>query len=250
MKKLSLSQFLEDYKEVIRQHVIEQFQPLYTRADRKKRSGNFACLKRRPLAAQADAIAALSLALENQPGTFLVGEMGVGKTLIALVTAYLRGEKNTLILCPPHLVEKWEKEIRDTLPACEVIHVRSITGLCKSYESRTSSPRFFILSRERAKLSYRWKPAAISIRRLMLIAGENDPRRVTYFILVCPACFKEIKDREGIPLSINQLSKRKHKCVSCQCPLWQSDRSGPRRYAIADFIKQRMKGCFGILAID
>ncbi len=250
MKKLSLSKFLEDYKEVVRQHVIEQFRPLYTPADRKAFAEKLSSLKRRPYSAQVDAIAGLTLALKRQPAAIMVGEMGVGKTLIACATVYLLGVKNTLILCPPHLVQKWEKEIKDTLPQCEVVHIRSITGLCKSYESPSSKPRFFILSRERAKLSYRWKPAAISMRRILRVETENEPRRVTYSVLACPACYKEIKDREGIPLSIEQLGKRKYKCLACQSPLWQADRSGVRRYAIADFIKQHMKGFFGVLVAD
>ncbi len=250
MKKLSLSQFLEDYKEPIRRHVMDQFRPLYTPAARAGFSAELSFLKRKPYPTQVDAISGLTLSLKQQRAAFLVGEMGVGKTLIACATAYLLGVKNTLVLCPPHLVRKWEKEIKDTHPACEVIHIRSITGLCESYTSPASGPRFFILGRERAKLSYRWKPAAASIRR---VATQDDAcrvRRVVYSALGCPACFSEIKDREGIPLSLEQLGKRKYKCLTCGGPLWEADRCGPRRYAIADYIKQRMKGCFGLLAID
>lgn len=250
MKRVTLSQFLEDYKEMIRRHVIGQFRPLYTSGERRVFTERLSHLKRRPYPAQVDAIAGLTLALQTQPAAFLVGEMGVGKTLIATAVAYLLCVKNALILCPPHLVQKWEKEIKDTLPACEVIHVRSITGLCKSYRSPASHQRFFILSRERAKLSYRWKPAAISIRRPLYQDDRDKAGPAVYSILACPACFREIKDGEGIPLSIGQLEKRKHKCLYCGSPLWEADRSGIRRYAIADFIKQHMKGSFGLLILD
>ncbi len=250
MKKIALSRFLEDYKEMIRRHVIEQFQPLYTSGEQRTFTERLSHLKRRPYPAQVDAIAGLTLALKEKLAAFLVGEMGVGKSLISVAVAYLLNVKNTLILCPPHLTQKWEKEIRSTLPACEVIHVRSITGFCKSYRSPTSHPRFFILSRERAKLSYRWKPAAITIRRPFCQDDEDKGKWLLYPILACPACFREIKDREGIPLSIRQLEKRKHKCLYCESPLWEADRSGVRRYAIADFIKERMKGSFDLLILD
>lgn len=250
MKRLTLSQFLEDYKEMIRQHVINQFRPLYTSGERRVFNERLSHLKRRPYSAQVDAIAGLTLALQKKPATFLVGEMGVGKTLISVAVAFLLSVKNTLILCPPHLTQKWEKEIKETLPTCEVIHVRSITGLYKSYRSPASRQRFFILSRERAKLSYRWKPAAISIRRPLYRDEEDRRRPAAYSILACPACFREIRDREGIPLSITQLEKRKHKCLYCESPLWEADRSGVRRYALADFIKQHMKGSFGLLILD
>jgi len=250
MKRRSLTEFLNDYKEVIRRQVIEGFRPLYTPADRDEFAEKLSSLKRQPYLAQVDAISGLTLALQKQPAAFLVGEMGVGKTLIACATAFLLGMKNTLVLCPPHLVRKWEKEIKDTLPECEVIQIRSITGLCKSYESFTSTMRFFILGRERAKLSYRWKPAAISLRRIDQVEEKGRMRAVIYNILACPVCFREVKDGEGIPLSIEQLGRRRHKCLACGSPLWEADRCGPRRYAIADYIKQRMKGCFGLLTID
>ena len=250
MKVISLSRFLEEYQEAIRRHVIEQFRPRYTTAERRAFSEKLSGLKRRPFAAQVDAIAGVTLALDERPAAFLVGEMGVGKSLIAAAAAYLMGMKNTLVLCPPHLVHKWQKEITRTLPSCEVIQVRSITGLRESFRSPRSVPRFFILSRERAKLSYRWKPAAVSIRRVLPIDDDGTMKRAFYPILACPVCFTEVKDHEGIPVSLEKLAKRKHRCLGCQSPLWEADRSGVRRYAIADFIKRRMKGCFDLLILD
>lgn len=249
MKVLSLSRFLEEYQEAIRRHVIEQFRPRYTTAERRTFAEKLSGLKRRPFAAQVDAIAGVTLALDEQPAAFLVGEMGVGKSLIAAAAAYLMGMKNTLVLCPPHLVHKWQKEITRTLPCCEVIQVRSITGLRESFRSPRAVPRFFILSRERAKLSYRWKPAAISIRRVLPIDDDGKMKLVLYPILACPVCFTEVKDTEGIPLSLEKLAKRKYQCLVCRSPLWEADRSGVRRYAVADFIKRRMKGCFDFLIL-
>ncbi|WP_168062818.1 DEAD/DEAH box helicase family protein [Candidatus Manganitrophus noduliformans] len=250
MKKLTLSRFLENYKEAIRGHVIDQFRPLYTPADRKEYADRLSTLKRKPFAAQIDAIAGLTMALRRQRAAFLVGEMGVGKTAVSIAVAYLLGMKNVLVLCPPHLVQKWEKEIKMTLPCCEVIQVRSITGLCKSYQNPASKPRFFILSRERAKLSYRWKPAVLSLKRILLVEEEGRTKRAALSILACPACFAEVKDRDGIPFSLDQLGRRKEKCLSCGGPLWEADRTGVRRYAIADFIKQKMKGCFELFIAD
>nr|MBI3613939.1 hypothetical protein [Nitrospirota bacterium] len=250
MKVLSLSRFLEEYQEAIRRHVLEQFRPRYTTSERGGFLDQLGSLRRRPFAAQVDAIAGLTLALGEQPAALLVGEMGVGKSLIATAAAYLMEARNTLVLCPPHLVHKWQKEITMTLPACEVIHIRSITGLCRSVTSPRSGPRFFILSRERAKLSYRWKPAAVSIRKVVAVEEEGTTKRALYPILACPVCFTEVKDAEGIPLSMPILGRRKHRCLSCHSPLWEADRSGVRRYAIADFIKRRMKGCFDLLILD
>jgi len=250
MKKLPLSRFLEEYRAAIRGHVIGQFLPLYTPSEQKGFAGRLSPLARSLYAAQIDAVAALTTALGRRPDVFLVGEMGVGKTAVSISVAYLLGVKNTLVLCPPHLVRKWEKEIKITFPYCEVIHVRSITGLCKSYRSSSFKPRFFILSRERAKLSYRWKPAALNLKRILQVEEEGKKKRIACSVLACPACFSELKDKDGIPLTLDQLERRKEKCPECQSPLWEADRSGVRRFAIADFIKRKMKGRFDLLLAD
>ena len=73
-------------------------------------------LLRKPLGAQADAIRGAALSLEAHRGTTVVGEMGTGKTFIAAAAAHLAGFKRVLVLCPPHLVPKWKREVEMTVP--------------------------------------------------------------------------------------------------------------------------------------
>ena len=47
-----------------------------------------------------------------------------------------------------------------------------------------------------------------------------------------------------------ELSRRKRTCSHCGSPLWQADRSGPRRYPLSDYVKRRMKGFFDLLIGD
>src|SRR3989454_12364114 len=42
----------------------------------------------------------------------------------------------------------------------------------------------------------------------------------------------------------------KRKCVRCHEPMWSVDRSGPRRYAPADFISRHLKGWFTFFIAD
>jgi superfamily II DNA or RNA helicase len=52
----------------------------------------------------------------------VIAECGAGKTLIALgsMLAHSAGSPfSALVMCPPHLVEKWARETFLTCPKCE-----------------------------------------------------------------------------------------------------------------------------------
>ena len=107
------------------------------------------------------------------------------------------------------------------------------------------------MSRERAKLSYRWKAAvvmrwAVSNGRLVRDEETGEPYRVP----CCPCCTAQILDKDGVPLTDRDLNRRKHVCSVCGSPLWQADRSGPKRYPLADYVKHQMKGFFDLLIGD
>ncbi len=46
------------------------------------------------------------------------------------------------------------------------------------------------------------------------------------------------------------LNRRKRACSDCGSPLWQADKSGPKRYPLADYIKHRMNGFFDLCVFD
>ena len=66
----------------------------------------------------------------------------------------------------------------------------------------------------------------------------------------CPDCTAQVLDKDGVPLSDKQLSRKKHRCGRCKSPLWQADVAGPRRYPLADYVKHRMRGFFTLLLAD
>ncbi len=245
---MNLGEFIDKFKEAIARRVVESYPPLYRPSEN---GGALPRLLRRPLGAQADAIKGAALSLEAHRGTTVVGEMGTGKTFIGTAAAHMAGFKRVLVLCPPHLVSKWKREVEMTVPGAHAAIVTSITDLERLRLSVGSGPLFAVMSRERAKLSYRWK-AAVNYRwaksrgRLIRLEETGEPFRVP----CCPACTAQVVDKDGVPLTDADLNRRKRTCESCGSPLWQADKSGPARYPLADYVKHRMKGFFGLLIGD
>ena len=245
---MNLGEFIDKFKEAIARRVVESYPPLYRPSEN---GGILPRLLRRPLGAQADAIKGAALSLEAHRGTTVVGEMGTGKTFIGAAAAHMAGFKRVLVLCPPHLVPKWKREVEMTVPGARAVIVTSITDLERLRFSIGSGPLFAVMSRERAKLSYRWMPAVIhrwatSKGRLIREEETGEPFKVP----CCPDCTAQIVDKDGVPLTHKDLNRRKHTCADCGSPLWQADRTGPARYPLADYVKHHMKGFFDLLVGD
>ena len=245
--QMGLAEFIERYKDSIAQRVIEYYPPLYQPA---RDDGPLPDLLRKPLGAQEDAIRAAALSLRTNPGTNIVGEMGTGKTFIGTAAAHAAGFERVLVIMPPHLVEKWKREVEMTVPGASAVIVESVTDLERAKTAR-GRPLFVIMSRERAKLSYRWKPAvcwkpARAFGRLVRDEDTGDlittPR--------CPECNTEIQDDDGVSLKEKNLATRKRKCPRCGGALWTADRAGPKTYPLADYVKNRMRGFFQLLIGD
>ena len=245
---MDLAGFIDSYKEAIAQRVVESYPPLYRPSENGDKLPR---LLRSPLGAQADAIRGAALSLEAHRGTTVVGEMGTGKTFIAAGAALMAGFKRILVLCPPHLTRKWKREVEATAPGARAAIVTSITDLERLRLSVGSGPLFAVMSRERAKLSYRWMPAVVkrwaaSGGRLIRDEETGEPFRVP----CCPVCTAQLVDKDGVPLTDEDLSRRKLGCAHCGSALWQADPSGPRRYPLSDYVKNRMRGFFDLLVGD
>ena len=245
---MNLGEFIDKFKEAIARRVVESYPPLYRPSDN---GDKLPYLLRKPLGAQADAIRGAALSLKAHRGTTVVGEMGTGKTYIGAAAAYTAGFRRVLVICPPHLTKKWKREVEQTVPGARAAIVTSITDLERLRLSVGSGPLFAVMSRERAKLSYRWK-AAVTYRwaksngRLIRVEETGEPFKVP----CCPDCTAQITDKDGVPLTDKDLNRRKRTCAECGSPLWQADRSGPARYQLCDYVKHRMKGFFDLLVGD
>ena len=245
---MNLSGFIDQFKEAIAKRVVESYPPLYRPSETPVKLPK---LLRTPMGGQEDAIKGTALSLQAHRGTTVVGEMGTGKTFIGAAAAHAAGFSRVLILCPPHLTRKWKREVEDTVPGARAAIVASITDLERLRLSVGPAPLFAIMSRERAKLSYRWQPAVI--QRWAAAGGRlvrDEQTGEPFQVPCCPRCYAQVVDKDGVPLTNEELSRKRRNCDLCRSALWQADGSGPRRYPLADYVKHRMKGFFDLLIGD
>ncbi len=247
---MTLADFIDRHRDAITRRVIDSYPPLYQPA-RHREEHQLPELLRRPIGAQEHALRGTVLSLQSNLCTTIVGEMGTGKTFIGASAAHMAGFENILVLCPPHLVRKWKREIEITVPNAKAVIVESITDLERLRTVERQGSMFTILSRERAKLSYLWKAAyntRYATSRGLLSRDEETGRPIR--ILACPSCSAQINDKEGIPISPTRLEAKRHFCLMCNGPLWEADHTKRKRYPLADYIKLRMKGFFDLLIAD
>ena len=247
---MNLGEFIDTYRDAITERVIASYPPIYSPATDPRPMPR---LLRQPLGSQEDAIRGAALSLNSRRGTTVVGEMGTGKTFISTAAAHLAGFRRVLVLCPPHLTRKWKREIEETIPTARAVIVSSVTDLEQLQRLSTVGPLYAVMSRERAKLSYRWRPS--TVERLAVSDGKlardrdresGEPIRVP----CCPDCFEQVVDRHGVPLAETALKRRKLRCSECGAALWQADPTGPKRFPLADHVKLRMRGFFDLLIAD
>jgi superfamily II DNA or RNA helicase len=50
----------------------------------------------------------------------------VGKTTVAAAVAAGRKARRTIVLCPPHLVDKWQREFKAVWPGVRTVHLKTI----------------------------------------------------------------------------------------------------------------------------
>ena len=177
---------------------------------------------RTPLGKQGEAIRALVSAFKRgERVLFLSGKegdgIGVGKTHVAISTAMslLEGRGRALVLAPPHITSKWQREV--LLDGGVPRFIRTPTELLRALETPPQGVEFFILSKDRAK------------REAPLREGVWRRRSGTY----CPDC--------GVPIK----NKPPARCPVCGTPLWgYSGTPG-----LGDFLRRRI-GEFSFLILD
>jgi SNF2 family DNA or RNA helicase len=232
----TLGDYLRCYGGQLAEKVKHEASPLFSPGE--EWDGRLSALLRQPFPAQGDVIMGLCEALRERNSTLVVGEMGSGKTLIALSVPYVLGDNGrpfrTLIMCPGHLVGKWQREAKETIPEANAIIVRKLADVMKLGKRKPKTCEYVIVSKDRAKLGYAWRPAVI----------EKQGR---YW---CPQCQALIADKDGVPVSLSYLKSVKRFCGRCQSSLWQADNARVRRYAISEYIKRHMKGYFDFFIAD
>jgi len=195
-------------------------------------------LLRKPFQAQADAIQGAVETLRTHNHVMCIGEMGVGKTLIGAAVPFIMENGHpprVLVMCPGHLTRKWVREVRETVPGAQASIIKNLSDVIAiDPHEPLRGLRYYVVSKERAKLSYAWRPA-FNIRR---------------GVPVCPDCGSTVVDRDGVEVSPESLRHRKSYCAECGAALWQADNNRFRRFSIADYVKRYLNGYFDFFICD
>jgi hypothetical protein len=234
---------IEDVNGYLRQFGGALAQKIQTEAEPLFKPGNdwhprIHLLLRKPFQAQADAIQGAVETLRKHNHVMCIGEMGVGKTLIGAAVPYIMENGHpprVLVMCPGHLTLKWAREVKETVPGASATVIKNLSDvLAIDPHEQQRGLRYYVVSKERAKLSYAWRPA-FNLRR---------------GIPVCPDCGSLVVDRDGVEVDAAALQHRKTYCGSCGAALWQADNNRFRRFSIADYVKRFLKGYFDFFICD
>jgi hypothetical protein len=203
-------------------------------------------LKRQPFGAQRQMVhAAAKLLLDHDaPACIFNAEMGTGKTMMGIATAavlHAQGIERTLVIVPPHLVYKWRREIKETVPQARVWILNGPDTLRKllqirAMRERPAVPEFFVLGRVRMRMGFHWKPVCTT-RRIADAARLGDRA-------ACPDCGALVTAADGddgaVPLDVEaalaMLSAERSQCPACNAPLWSLIHRGQAARSLRDLV--------------
>ncbi|MDX2077195.1 MAG: DUF6094 domain-containing protein [bacterium] len=263
------------------------------------------------LVPQKHVVASIVEAFKKMNRVLLVGEAGIGKTVISATmlrimwdklpmhqrTGYtdtrpivdrngkvIRTEtkhtpgKIMMVICPAHLREKWERELRDVLgEKAQIVYTdpdtteRSFQQVQNFIEAPnpTGEAKVVVVKINDTKLGSAFEPS-IGIRRLK-IHPNNDKKHIGGYCY-CPSCGSKIPDLAH--------EDKMENCPKCFTPLWQLsddpkmlddqaqryipdlnpryDKNGqyipivhrPARISVSDFIKKKYRHIIHVLVWD
>lgn len=235
-KERSLSWFVEEFGASLTRAILDTCPPIYSPALYKQYRPLVKRLARQPLGRQADALAGVALSLERgYRCTILSAEMGSGKSFMALAALYAawrrRRERDAharmhaLVIAPTHLVGKWVREAKATIPGVQATVVDSISEIEAALrQAHTASPLILVLSKERAKLGHPLRPAVWD--RLLPHTKERRLCCPSCGAMICytERCGREGKERLGVPILDPGVCVRYRLfCEQCHAPLWQAN---------------------------
>ncbi len=238
----ALVDFIKAYKPVLMQYLDEHFKPLY--------GFDYSDLK--PVLAypkggklyptQKHVIAACYTALMQRRGVILVGEPGTGKTIMGATVAValqpqMQPGQVVIVMAPPHLVEKWEREIRQATRRVYTKIIKNVDDtrafMDKAAQNSPDVLNVGILSRETAKLgegwavNVNWRKSHIARWSINSAPPENatGERIVTLTTPICPTCGATIEKDKDIPADLKWLERVPRYCSKCKAALWSKTRT-------------------------
>lgn len=282
----ALIEFMKEYGEQIATGTLQSYKPLYDLHATEKEMAilDRLGLRRKPIPGQKPGLLPVqkhtsissARAITAYSSANVQGEMGVGKTTIGAATAELLGKYPVIVLCPPHLVEKWIREIGEIIPGAYGRELRKIgmengrqvndvRKFVDDYE-KGHIPRksFAVIASTSAKLASGWTPAV----KAKAIRNSETGQRLLGF--TCPSCGGEIMlNKEQYVTEVSYFQKNRQFCTNtikgwkddaekgavqvwgnrtCNAPLFAYTTG--RRYSIAEFINKQHVNFFKLLIAD
>ncbi len=251
-----LSEFMKAHGEKIAAHVLETYKPLYNLDPTQKEATVLDALgtRRKPLPgqeragllpAQRHAAAALARSIRKNGVANCQAEMGTGKTTISTGVLELLDAYPAIVLCPPHLVPKWIREIEEVIPDAharelrrigrnsdEAYDVNDVRDFLNQYQQASETaqrtggakPKWVaIVAHTSAKFGAGWQPAVITRK-------AREPLTDKFVdACACPGCGKVVmveKDGFFVPVTdTDELAEKRQFCHN-RVPGWELDADG------------------------
>lgn len=292
-----LTEFMKEYGDKVADCIFDSYRPRYNMNPTDKENAildtlgkNGKCLpgQREPglLPTQRHASIAMARSIKANRVGNIQGEMGLGKTRVAAGTLALLESKGfpALIICPPHLVNKWIREVEEVIPGAKGFELRRIgknaddpgdindvRKFLEQYDAGLIGEKpVAVVATTSSKMGSGWQ-ASVVVRQAKT---PNSKRRVT--ACCCPVCGSPVMDDEGYVIcDPAELSKKRYFCQG-EIPGWELDEDGfrqlddegnpiwgkrkcgtalfsynqTRRVSIAEYINKHFKGRFKVLVAD
>lgn len=237
----TLDDYLLKYGKELADKIVDKNKPLFT-PGKDPYPEYISKLKRKPLGIQNDVMAASVKKLEQDSAVIINAEMGTGKSLMGAAIPYImeKGKPmRVLVMCPGHLVNKWAREVKDTIPNAKTFIIRKVRDLF-SIPKKPKGIEYYIISKDRAKLGYSLIPGVVYKKHTGGVFGPA----------FCPDCGKELMKDKTEYMDFSRPQKSNYKCNECGAILWQADNSRLRRFPLAKYISKKMKGYFKYFIAD
>lgn len=113
-------------------------------------------LARRLFTAQAEVTRAIVKLLGTEGAALLLGEVGVGKSTVALAVAAAIHARRVLVVCPPHLLDSWQTQARAVLPDARATVLADVADVDDFARDEADGLVIGILAQTAGKLSHAW----------------------------------------------------------------------------------------------
>jgi hypothetical protein len=287
MEMTTLYDYLRIHARELGRRIVETYPPLHAPTDAP--APELSRLLRKALPAQELAIMGSVKYLVNHDAVKIVGECGTGKTFMAGagITYVASHSKpySTIVMCPPHLTEKWAREMLIAVPGARtyiiedlrnggdpkkphgVVEIQYVNGVMRRRGLATTLPKlramgrrgwlkdhpypsYFVVGREKAKLSYYWE-------HVYGTAPRSNKQHSGGVVNV--DTFQPVEKSTNGFLVQDDFDERRKRCETIErskggtthySPLWSADRSKLQRMAPMDYMGRYMKDWFDFSIAD